>query len=51
LGTLASLIQFSQGLIVFFKKSSVKDYNLALVNLKIKCFAPELSAVKKGRFI
>ena len=34
---------------VLFKKSSVKDYNCALVILVMKCFGPELSAVKKGR--
>jgi hypothetical protein len=45
-----SLIQFSQGLIVLFKKSSVRDSSLALVSLKMKCLGPEASAVKKGRF-
>jgi len=46
-----SLIQFSHGLIVFFKKASVKDSNLALVKDKLQCFGPEASAVKYGKLI
>lgn len=39
----------SQGLIVLFRKSSVKLSSFALVILYIKCLGPEASAVKKGR--
>lgn len=41
-----SLIQFSHGLIVFFKKSSHNESNLALEMLRFKCFGPVASAVK-----
>lgn len=46
-----SLIQFSVGLIVFLRKSSVNDSNLALVNFKLQCLGPEASAVKYGKLI
>lgn len=44
-------MQFSQGLIVFFKKASVKASNLALVSLMLQCFGPEASAVRYGKLI
>lgn len=44
-----SLIQFSHGLMVFFKKSSQIDSNLALEIVKFKCLGPVESAVKYGR--
>jgi len=44
--TPASLRADSQGLIVFYKKASVNDSNLALVKDIFKCFGPEASAVR-----
>jgi len=44
-------MQFSQGLIVFLRKSSHSDSNLALEIVKFKCFGPVWSAVKYGKFI
>jgi len=35
-----SFMQFSQGLIVFLRKSSHSDSNLALEIVKFKCFGP-----------
>jgi hypothetical protein len=47
----ASLIAFSQGLIVLFKKASVRASNLALVRFILQCFGPVASAVKYGKLI
>jgi len=44
--TPASLRAFSQGLIVFYKKLSHNDSNLALVRVIFKCLGPDASAVK-----
>ena len=41
-----SFKQFSQGLIVFCKKASVKFSNLALVRVRLQCFGPDASAVR-----
>ena len=44
-------MQDSQGLMVLFKKVSVKDSSFALVKFILQCFGPVASAVKYGRFI
>jgi len=44
--TPASLIAFSQGLMVLLRKESVSDSNLALVNVILQCLGPLASAVK-----
>jgi hypothetical protein len=44
--TPASLRADSQGLMVFYKKVSVKDSSLALVKDMFKCLGPEASAVR-----
>lgn len=49
LETPASSRQVLHGLIVFFKKESIKDSNLALLKVKVKCLGPLESAVRKGR--
>lgn len=46
LETPASLRAFSQGLMVLFKKDSVRDSSLALVRFMLRCLGPEESAVK-----
>jgi hypothetical protein len=43
-------MQFSHGFIVLFKNYSHIDSSFALVSLKTKCFGPEASAVKNGKF-
>lgn len=44
-------MQFSVGLIVLFKNSSVRDSSFALVSLRLQCFGPDASAVRYGKLM
>ncbi len=46
-----SLTQLSHGFTVLARNASVMDSSLALVNVRLQCFGPDLSAVKYGKLI